>query len=889
MSSREVAIVGAGPGGCMLARLLHQGGTEVTVFEGEAHPNFRSQGGTLDLHTSTGLAALKEANLFDEFLKHARYDGQYMAIVDQNLELREILSLSLPEATIKWGHRVKKVEGQSLIFEHTTVEGFDIIVGADGAWSKIRSELDPNLQPQYTGIALYELEVTDAENRAHDLYELVNRCSIFASSEGKRMSIQQMGDSSLSIYCGFVAKDADWMKPEKCGYDSKNLQEAIPALLDTVCKDWDPRLKQALELADERCNPRSFYMLPVGSKWTHRQGITLIGDAAHLMTPFAGEGVNQALDDARLLAKAINGAAGKDHQALDEAIEAFEKTMFARVGPVQQLTADLLQDWMFTPGAPKTVMAKSLSRHVRHPFYGTLDTLRMDSSQAPLIAGNQDEEELEYDVADAAPVETGKTGSDRPSTFVVVLTFAAGISGLLFGYDTGVVSATLVSIGTSLSNRNLTSMDKSIITSSTSLFALLISPFSSVLADRLGRKRVILYADILFVAGALLQAWSSTVSVMVCGRCIIGAGIGAASFVVPLYIAEVAPSAHRGRLVTTNVLFVTLGQVVAYIVGWLFSTYGSAETGWRWMVGLGALPAVLQGGMIAFMPETPRWLVKVGKLVEAKDVIQRVNGVASQHAADALVREIELEVRDEYEIQRLRDHQTSGRWNWLGGWQALFSEGKNRRALAIACLLQGLQQLSGFNSLMYFSATIFTIVGFASPTLTSMVVAVTNFLGTLVALGLIDRIGRRRVLLYSIPFMIVGLLLSAFGFSFLTLAQPSKMGNADDPSASSGHEAAALTILVSIMIYVAAYALGLGNVPWMQSELFPLAVRSLGSGVATATNWGSNFIVGLTFLPLMDLLSPSWTFVIKPVSQFLWAHDDLKKIPSPAMEENRCF
>lgn len=164
---------------------------------------------------------------------------------------------------------------------------------------------------------------------------------------------------------------------------------------------------------------------------------------------------------------------------------------------------------------------------------------------------------------------------------------------------------------------------------------------------------------------------------------------------------------------------------------------------------------------------------------------------------------------------------------------------------------------------MYFSATIFTAVGFESPTLTSLVVAVTNFLGTVAALGLVDRIGRRRVLLYSIPFMIIGLLLSAHGFSFMTLAQPSEAKK--DPPATAGHEVAAITILVAIMVYVGAYALGMGNVPWMQSELFPLAVRSLGSGIATATCWGANFIVGLTFLPLMDLMSPSWTFVLYAV------------------------
>ncbi|KJZ78803.1 hypothetical protein HIM_01576 [Hirsutella minnesotensis 3608] len=166
------------------------------------------------------------------------------------------------------------------------------------------------------------------------------------------------------------------------------------------------------------------------------------------------------------------------------------------------------------------------------------------------------------------------------------------------------------------------------------------------------------------------------------------------------------------------------------------------------------------------------------------------------------------------------------------------------------------------NSLMYFSATIFTLVGFDSPTLTSLTVAVTNFIFTLVALVLIDRTGRRRMLLYSIPIMTVGLLLAAAGFSNLSLSSTVFSAATRAPAEQSGHAAAARLVLASIMIYVASYALGLGNVPWMQSELFPLTVRSLGSGVATATNWTANFIVGLTFLPMMDALSPSWTFVL---------------------------
>jgi SP family myo-inositol transporter-like MFS transporter 13 len=168
---------------------------------------------------------------------------------------------------------------------------------------------------------------------------------------------------------------------------------------------------------------------------------------------------------------------------------------------------------------------------------------------------------------------------------------------------------------------------------------------------------------------------------------------------------------------------------------------------------------------------------------------------------------------------------------------------------------------------MYFSATIFTILGFASPTLTSLSVALTNFLLTCLALLLIDRIGRRKILLYSIPIMSLGLLFCAIGFHFITLPANLSM---DNPSSSPNafekvplsERTAPLLVLASIMLYVGAYALGLGNVPWMQSELFPLNVRSLGSGLSTSTNWGANFVVGLTFLPMMEFLTPAWTFVI---------------------------
>lgn len=442
--------------------------------------------------------------------------------------------------------------------------------------------------------------------------------------------------------------------------------------------------------------------------------------------------------------------------------------------------------------------------------------------------------------------------------FIWALTFAAAISGLLFGYDTGVISSTLVSIGADLS-RPLSTLDKSLITSCTSLFALVASPVTGIMADRLGRKTVIVVADVLFVIGALCQALTTNVPGMIAGRSIVGLAIGSASLVVPLYISELAPSALRGRLVTLNILFITLGQVVAYTIGWIMSR---KVHGWRWMVGIGAAPAFVQFGLLIFMPETPRWLVKNANTQLARAVLRKVYG-GSSLLAEEVLGAIEREMSEEQAAGKLSNPLTpgTGSQTWVDRIQSalreLFQIGGNRRALTIACLLQGLQQLCGFNSLMYFSATIFSLIGFSSPTLTSLSIAVTNLVCTIIALLIIDRVGRRRILLCSVPVMIGGLILCSISYIFLGIPP-----NQDQvvTIVSSSPSFWAILILVAMVIYVCGYAIGIGNIAWQQSELFPLSVRSLGSGLATATNWGSNFIVGLTFLPMMEYISPPWTF-----------------------------
>ncbi|KAL8859535.1 MAG: hypothetical protein Q9178_003934 [Gyalolechia marmorata] len=448
-----------------------------------------------------------------------------------------------------------------------------------------------------------------------------------------------------------------------------------------------------------------------------------------------------------------------------------------------------------------------------------------------------------------------------PSAFIWALSVAAGISGILFGYDTGVISSTLVSIGPTDLSHPLSTLDKSLITSSTSLFALIASPLAGILADRRGRKYVVMVADVLFVVGALWQAFTGSVTGLVLGRSIIGLAVGSASLVVPLYISELSPSAFRGMLVTLSILFITGGQVVAYILGYVLA---QRTQGWRWMVGLGAAPAVFQFGLLMMLPETPRWLVKAGHEHVARDVLRKVFASETNRTAERVLQEIKREVLEEESTSKLV-HTTlpdDDLWPSLTQFQRRMTEllyvGGNRRGLVIACFLQGFQQLCGFNSIMYFSATIFSLLGFTSPILTSLSVAVTNFICTLLALLIIDRVGRRAILLRSIPVMIAGLVLCSVSYYFLGF--PSEEVNVLEQIQSGTYSPWATFIVLSLLIFVCGYAIGLGNIAWQQSELFPLSVRSLGSGFATATNWGCNFLVGLTFLPLMEYFSPVWTF-----------------------------
>ncbi|KAI0342397.1 general substrate transporter [Trametopsis cervina] len=435
-------------------------------------------------------------------------------------------------------------------------------------------------------------------------------------------------------------------------------------------------------------------------------------------------------------------------------------------------------------------------------------------------------------------------GEDKTNWFIWLLVLCTSISGLLFGYDTGVISGALVSIGSDLGPAELSSGQKEFITSATTLGALIGGLVAGMLSDFVGRKPVLGIADIVFIGGAIGQAVCHSVWSMIGCRFLIGVGVGLASCVAPLYIQELSPTRQRGRMVVLNVVMITGGQVIAYGIG---AAFEHMHGGWRWMVGLGAVPAGIQCLLLLFLPESPRILIRRGHMDSAHRVMSRIYAYATPNQVSLKVRALHSAVRKSIEIS-----DSTTLFQRLG---MAFLNPINRRAVIVGCGMQAFQQLSGFNTLMYYSATIFKEIGFNDPTAVGLIVSGTNFLFTLFALKYIDIIGRRKIMIVSAPGMVVGLVLASISFFYLTKHTGGNLVDGADYS-----KAWSAIVLVSMIFYVASYATGLGNVPWQQGELFSLEVRGIGTSLATFCNWAGNLLIGSTYLSLMDRITPSGAF-----------------------------
>ncbi|MGW3949913.1 FAD-dependent oxidoreductase [Streptomyces sp. NPDC004752] len=341
----RISIIGAGPGGLTCARILQQHGIAVTVYDRDASPDARNQGGTLDLHADNGQIALREAGLLDEFFKLARPEGQEMRQmdptgvitshqipepdelfkpeIDRGL-LRDLLLGSLQPGTVRWGHGLDRVGGPAqgprlLHFADGTTAETDLVIGADGAFSRVRAAVSPAV-PEYSGISFLEAWFSDVEARHPDIAELVGQGGAHAADGERGMFAQRNGNDHIRVYL-IQRVPADWITAS--GLTPKDT-DAIRARLLERYVHWAPRMKQLITDNDGPYVDRPIFALPVPHTWEHEPTVTLLGDAAHLMPPL-GVGVNLAMLDASDLALALANAA-----TVDDALHAYEKTMLPR-------------------------------------------------------------------------------------------------------------------------------------------------------------------------------------------------------------------------------------------------------------------------------------------------------------------------------------------------------------------------------------------------------------------------------------------------------------------------------------------------------------------------------------------------------------------------------
>jgi sugar porter (SP) family MFS transporter len=404
--------------------------------------------------------------------------------------------------------------------------------------------------------------------------------------------------------------------------------------------------------------------------------------------------------------------------------------------------------------------------------------------------------------------------------FVVGVATVAALAGLLFGYDTGVISGALLFIQKDL---HASTFDQSAIVGSLLLGAVCGAVAAGYLAGRLGRRRTTVIAGIVFAVSAIASALAPDVWTLVGARFLLGLAVGSASFVAPMYIGELVPPAIRGGLVSLNQLMITIGILTAYIVDFALK---DVSNNWRWMLGLGAVPGIALAVGMRLMPESPRWLVERGRDDEAREVLCRAR---KRDEVDDELKEIQEVAQDE------------------GSWRDLLSSSV-RPMLVVGLGLAIFQQLVGINTVIYYAPTIFKLAGVSTSSAIAQTVfiGVTNVVFTIVAVLLLDKIGRRAFLLAGTAGVIVSLVGLGLFFQFGSIKQ------------SYGWLA-----LASLILYIASFAIGLGPIFWLMiAEIFPLRVRSTAMAACTVANWSFNFLVSFTFLQLIATAGKGGTFFV---------------------------
>ncbi|GFP83100.1 inositol transporter 4 [Phtheirospermum japonicum] len=495
------------------------------------------------------------------------------------------------------------------------------------------------------------------------------------------------------------------------------------------------------------------------------------------------------------------------------------------------------------------------------------------------------------------------------------LALSAGIGGLLFGYDTGVISGALLYI-----REDFVSVDKQTwlqetIVSMAVAGAIVGAAVGGWINDKFGRRISLLIADVLFFVGAIVMAAAPAPWMIILGRIFVGLGVGMASMTSPLYISEASPHRIRGALVSTNGLLITGGQFLSYLVNLAFTHVPGT---WRWMLGVAGIPAVIQFVLMLSLPESPRWLFRNGKEEEARSILEKI------YPAEEVEDEVES-LRESVEHEKQEVGETGFISQFMGAWK----NDAVRRALYAGITVQVAQQFVGINTVMYYSPTIIQFAGFASNKTAlalSLITSGLNALGSIVSMCFVDRYGRRRLMIISMIGIISCLVVLSGVFYRASVTAPqvspalstffgrnstcgayttapdasswgcmrclqetdcaycSAPGNIYQPGACLALDNAirgtcraakrtwytegcpsriGFLAVILLGLYIIVYSPGMGTVPWIvNSEIYPLKYRGIGGGIAAVSNWSSNLIVSETFLTLTERLGSAGTFLL---------------------------
>ncbi|WWC65531.1 uncharacterized protein I303_108149 [Kwoniella dejecticola CBS 10117] len=434
---------------------------------------------------------------------------------------------------------------------------------------------------------------------------------------------------------------------------------------------------------------------------------------------------------------------------------------------------------------------------------------------------------------------------DKVTPYFIFLISIAAVAGFLFGYDTAIIGSALPMVGTDLGHV-LSASEQEIITAGCTIGAIFGALILGGLADKIGRKWSMALADFAFTIGAIIIAASYSVPQMIVGRLVLGVGVGGAAVIGPLYITELAPTAVRGRCIGVNAFFIPFGQVIASALGAAFQGRVPDHIGWRTLFALGVIPSIVQLTLMHWLPESPRVLLLRGQTEQARDTLRTIYKGASDEVID-----FKLQVTQQYVAATTVMHEFSIMQQLKKYW----THKPYRRAIIAVSAVQAFGQLTGFNTLLYYSGTVFGLLGLKNSAAAGLIPSGGNAMFLFIGMTIVDKVGRRRLLVTAIPGMILGMVWMIISFHFLT-----KQTGGDLVAGFTYSNALVGSVLGAILLFTVCFGLTYSHIVWYQSEFLALEIRAFGSAIATTSCWLANLVVSVAYLTQLESLGATGTY-----------------------------